>query len=84
MSQSLFREVSLEKLSFPEQLDELIKVTSPRAWLALIAIGCILLSAIIWGFFGKRCDSEILFFIILFLLLFFDDSCCRRSGRFFD
>lgn len=53
MSQSLFREVSLEKLSFPEQLDELIKVTSPRAWLALIAIGCILLSAIIWGFFGS-------------------------------
>jgi len=53
MSQSLFREVSLEKLSSPEQLDELIKVTSPRAWLALIAIGCILLSAIIWGFFGS-------------------------------
>lgn len=53
MSQNLFREVSLEKLSSPEQLDELIKVTSPRSWLALIAIGCILLSAVIWGFFGS-------------------------------
>ncbi|RCX19349.1 NHLM bacteriocin system secretion protein [Anaerobacterium chartisolvens] len=53
MSQNLFREKSLEKFSSPEQLDELIKVTSPRAWLALIAIGCILLSAITWGFSGS-------------------------------
>ena len=53
MSQNLFREVSLERLSSPEQLDERIKVTSPRAWLALIAIGCILLSAIAWGFLGS-------------------------------
>ncbi len=52
-SQGLFREVSLEKLSSPEQLDELIKVTSPRAWLALIAISCILISAIAWGFLGS-------------------------------
>lgn len=53
MSQSLFREVSLERLSSPEQLDELIKVTSPRAWFALIAMGCILISAIAWGFLGS-------------------------------
>ena len=53
MSQGLFREVSLEKLSSPEQLDELIKVTSPRAWFALIAMGCILISAIVWGFLGS-------------------------------
>ncbi len=38
MSQGLFRETSLEKLSSPEQLDALIKVTSPRAWLALAAL----------------------------------------------
>ncbi|MHB9094535.1 MAG: NHLP bacteriocin system secretion protein, partial [Eubacteriales bacterium] len=53
MSQGLFRKVSLERLASPEQLDELIKVTSPRAWLALIAIGCILISAIVWGFLGS-------------------------------
>ena len=53
MSQSLFREVSLERLSSPEQLDELIKVTSPRAWFALVAMGCILISAIVWGFLGS-------------------------------
>lgn len=53
MSQSLFREVSLERLSSPEQLDELIKVTSPRAWFALIAMCGILISAIAWGFLGS-------------------------------
>ena len=53
MSQNLFREVSLERISSPEQLDELIKVTSHRAWLALIAIGCILISAVAWGFLGS-------------------------------
>lgn len=53
MSDGLFREVSLKKLSSPEQLDELIKVTSTKAWLALIAIGCILISALVWGMFGS-------------------------------
>ena len=53
MSQRLFREESLERLSSPEQLDQLIKVTSPRAWLALIAISCLLISAIVWGFLGS-------------------------------
>lgn len=53
MSQNIFREVSLERLSSPEQLDELIKVTSPRAWFALIAMGCILICAIAWGFLGS-------------------------------
>ncbi|WP_027398978.1 NHLP bacteriocin system secretion protein [Anaerovorax odorimutans] len=52
MSGNLFREVSLDRLSSPEQLDELIKVTSPRAWLALIAIGFILASIVVWGFVG--------------------------------
>lgn len=53
MSRSLFREISMERLSSPEQLDELINVTSPKAWFALAAIGCILVSALVWGFFGS-------------------------------
>lgn len=53
MSQSLFRKVSLERLSSPEQLDELIKITSPKAWLALIGVSCIIISAVVWGFFGS-------------------------------
>lgn len=53
MGKKLYRDVSLERLSSPEQLDELINVTSPKAWLALIALGCILISAIVWGFMGS-------------------------------
>ncbi|MEL7564536.1 MAG: NHLP bacteriocin system secretion protein [Dehalobacterium sp.] len=53
MSRKLFREASLKQLSSPEQLDERIKVTSSRAWLLLIAIGCIVLSAIVWGLWGS-------------------------------
>ena len=53
MRQSLFRKVALDKLSSPEQLDQLITVTTPRAWFALIAIGGILVTIILWGIFGS-------------------------------
>lgn len=53
MGQGLFREASLERLASPEQLDQRIQVTSPRGWLALVAIGSILISAIVWGFLGS-------------------------------
>ena len=50
MKKSIFREVSLERLSSPEQLDQMMTVTSPRAWLSLVAIAAILLTAIM-GYF---------------------------------
>ncbi|KJS23092.1 MAG: hypothetical protein VR72_02660 [Clostridiaceae bacterium BRH_c20a] len=53
MKNSIFREVSLERLSSPEQLDQMMSVTSPRAWFALIGISAILLTAILWGIFGS-------------------------------
>lgn len=53
MKQGLFREVSLTRLSSPEQLDQRIQVTSPKAWLALVAIGLILMSGVVWGLFGS-------------------------------
>ena len=53
MSGGIFRKVSLERLSSPEQLDQLVSVTNPRAWFALIAIGCILAASLLWGIFGS-------------------------------
>jgi len=53
LSDGIFRKVSLERLSSPEQLDQLFSVTTPRAWFALIAIGCILATSFIWGIFGS-------------------------------
>lgn len=52
MANSVFRKVSLERLSSPDQLDKLITVTSPRSWLAIATIGLVLLCAILWGIFG--------------------------------
>jgi HlyD family secretion protein len=51
--QGIFRKSSLDRLASPEQLDLLIQVTSPRAWLALVAIGSLSLTALLWGVFGS-------------------------------
>ena len=53
MRTSVFRKVALDRLSSPEQLDELMQVTRPRGWLALIALGGILVCAVLWGAFGR-------------------------------
>lgn len=48
----IFRKVALERLSSPEQLDQLLQVTDPKGWLALGALGTVLLSALAWGVWG--------------------------------
>lgn len=48
----IFRKVALERLSSPEQLDLLMQVTSPRAWIALTGLALLLTAAIVWGFIG--------------------------------
>lgn len=53
MNNRIFRQVSIERLSSPEQLDQLMTVTSPRAWFALIAVAAILFTAIVWSIFGN-------------------------------
>lgn len=52
MATQMFRKVALERLSSPEQLDQLLQVTSPKAWIALIALGGVLLAAVLWGILG--------------------------------
>ena len=48
----IFRKVALERLSSPEQLDQLLQVTSPQGWLALGTLGAILLASLGWGIWG--------------------------------
>lgn len=50
---SVYRKVSLERLSSPEQLDMLVQVTDIRGWLGLATIGILLAMAISWGVWGK-------------------------------
>jgi HlyD family secretion protein len=49
----IFRKVALERLSSPEQLDQLVQVTDPRGWLALTGLVALLLAAISWGIWGS-------------------------------
>lgn len=49
----IFRKVSLERLSSPEQLDQLMQVTRPRGWLALAAFWFLILGALVWGVLGS-------------------------------
>jgi multidrug resistance efflux pump len=49
----IFRQEALDRLSSPEQLDQLMKVADPKRWIALTAVGVLLLGALIWGFVGR-------------------------------
>jgi|TARA_B110000259_G_scaffold183173_1_gene228024 HlyD family secretion protein len=53
MAAGFFRKAALEKLSTPEKLDQLIKVTSPKGWIALSTVVIALTTAIAWSFFGN-------------------------------
>lgn len=53
MATETFRKESLDKLATPEQLDQLMQVTTPRGWMALMAFGGLLLAVLMWGIFGK-------------------------------
>lgn len=52
MTRPIFRKEALDRLASPEQLDQMLQLTSPRGWIALIALGLLLLLALAWGFFG--------------------------------
>lgn len=50
---SLFRKkISLEKVSSPEQMDDVIRVTTPAVWIALFALIAILVAILVWSIFG--------------------------------
>ena len=49
----IFRKVALERLSSPEQLDQMVQVTDPKGWLALAGLGALLLAAVLWGIWGS-------------------------------
>jgi HlyD family secretion protein len=53
----IFRKSALEKLSSPEQLDTMMTVTSPRAWIALLGLGGLLFYVFLWSIFGEIPDK---------------------------
>jgi len=53
MSKSIFREKSLERLSSPERLDQLLRVVRRRSWLPLLITGGGLALAVAWSIAGR-------------------------------
>ncbi len=55
----LFRKVSLDRLSSPEELDQRLTVTSPIGWVALIAVAVLILAGLVWGFCGSISEKAV-------------------------
>lgn len=53
MQNRLFRKEALDRLMSPEALDQLMKVTSPRSWVALLGLMVLLAAVVLWGVFGE-------------------------------
>jgi HlyD family secretion protein len=53
MSSRIFRDVSLDRLSSPDQLDSLVKVTDSKSWLSQLALFGLLGLAVFWGYRGS-------------------------------
>ena len=49
----IFRKVALDRLSSPEQLDELMEVTTSKAWMALATMAVLILLLLVWSFTGS-------------------------------
>ena len=50
---NIFRQEALERVASPEQLDQLIKVTNPKRWFSLLALGSLVAVGTAWSVFGR-------------------------------
>jgi len=53
MSAGIFRQSALDRLASPERLDEIVRITTPGGWLALLGGVAIVLAALAWALFGS-------------------------------
>ncbi len=53
MTQQTVRMNQPKQLAAPEQLDQLLRITTPSGWITLIALGVLLAAAIIWAVVGS-------------------------------
>ena len=53
MHRPIYRKAALERLSSPEQLDQLLQVTTTRGWLALLMLAVLLALALGWSVLGR-------------------------------
>ena len=53
MARQIYRKKLMERISSPEQLDEMIVITPPSYWLAILGGAVIIIAALIWSVFGS-------------------------------
>ena len=51
MSDKIFREKSIKRISSPENLSEYLRVTTPAMWIILTGVAIVLLGLFIWSHF---------------------------------
>lgn len=53
MARQIYRKKLMERISSPEQLDEMIVITSPSYWMAILGGAVIIVAALFWSVFGS-------------------------------
>ena len=56
-SASIFQQEALDRLHSPDELDKLFAPTTPVAWVALVAILLLVISALVWSIFGVMANK---------------------------
>ena len=57
----IYRKAALERLSSPEQLDQLIQVVRPTSWIMLVSVLTLMVAFVAWGVLGSvhtRVDGQ--------------------------
>lgn len=52
-TQQMFREEALEKLSSPEQVDQLLEVVTRKSWIPILTLALGVLAALAWSILGR-------------------------------
>lgn len=50
---SVFRKTALERLSSPDRLDSMLRLTSPLSWVGLAAAAALAVGVVVWSFAGR-------------------------------
>ena len=51
--QKIFSQSALDKLRSPEQLDTMIRITSPVGWMALVSVLVLCFAIMLWSIYGS-------------------------------
>jgi HlyD family secretion protein len=57
VAEGLFRKAAIDKVSSPEQLDLLMRVTSPVGWVALLTVALMITAVGVWSVLGSIQDQ---------------------------